>query len=238
MNSRPSKNGASSARSGVPAGRFSEWLRGTEAALRSGTGGADVPCGTCKGCCRSSMFIHIEPQESQTLQRIPRALLFPAPGRPKGHLLLGYNDKGECPMFVDERCSIYEDRPRTCREYDCRVFAATGIAVDRESQPEIAERVEAWVFQFESEESRKEYRILQWAAAFLQERRDLFPPGFIPNHPGPLAALAVRICRLFAGIKGAVPAPAPAVADAEIARLIVAELNEPPAEPPGGNQED
>ena len=78
------------------------------------------------------MFIHIQPEETQTLQRIPRALLFPAPGLPKGHVLMGYCDKGQCPMLVDNQCSIYEHRPQTCRDYDCRVFAATGISVDQQ----------------------------------------------------------------------------------------------------------
>src|ERR1039458_8074282 len=142
---------------GVPAGDFSQWLHVTEASLRSGNGGADVPCGTCKGCCRSSMFIHIKPEETHTIKRIPRALLFPAPGLPKGHVLMGYDDKGQCPMFVDNQCSIYEDRPQTCRDYDCRIFAATGIAVDQTVQPEIAKRVESWEFNYEGEGSREEH---------------------------------------------------------------------------------
>jgi hypothetical protein len=25
-------------------------------------------------------------------------------------------------MLVDDRCSIYEDRPRACRTYDCRIL--------------------------------------------------------------------------------------------------------------------
>jgi uncharacterized protein len=78
----------------VPAGRFSAWL---------GQIGADVPCGTCTACCTSSQFVHIEPDEAETLARIPRALLFPAPGRPKGHVLMGYDERGHCPMFVDGR---------------------------------------------------------------------------------------------------------------------------------------
>src|ERR1700722_153548 len=141
---------------GVPAGNFFEWLRGAEASLRSGKGGTTVPCGTCTACCRSSMFIHIKPEEARTLRRIPKALLFPAPGLPKGNVLMGYNDKGHCPMLAGNRCSIYEDRPETCRNYDCRVFAATGVAADEQTQAEIAQRARAWVFQYESDESRKE----------------------------------------------------------------------------------
>ncbi|HET7720760.1 MAG TPA: YkgJ family cysteine cluster protein, partial [Acidimicrobiales bacterium] len=101
----------------LPAGRFSTWL------VRIGV---DVPCGTCTACCTSSQFVHIGPDERDTLSRIPKALLFPAPGQPKGHVVMGYDERGHCPMFVDGACSIYEHRPRTCRTYDCRVFPAAG----------------------------------------------------------------------------------------------------------------
>jgi hypothetical protein len=78
----------SGAQRGVSAGEFSNWLRVTEAALRSGEDGTDVPCGSCRGCCRSSMFIHIGPEEVETIRRIPKGLLFPAPGFPRGHVLM------------------------------------------------------------------------------------------------------------------------------------------------------
>ena len=148
------------------------------------------------------MFIPIKPEETKTIQRIPRALLFPAPGLPKGHVLLGYDDQGRCPMLVDNECSIYEDRPQTCRDYDCRVFAATGITVDPETQAEIANRVKAWAFDYESEGSREEHTIVREAAAFLQKNRDLFTKGSLPGYPVQLAALAITIYRLFAELTG------------------------------------
>lgn len=40
-------------------------------------------------------------------------------------------------------CRIYDHRPRTCRSYDCRVFAATGIEPD---QPLVAAWVGTWRF--------------------------------------------------------------------------------------------
>ncbi len=126
------------------------------------------------------MFIHIKPEEARTIQRIPRALLFPAPGLPKGHLLLGYSDNGNCPMLVDNQCSIYEDRPQTCRDYDCRIFAATGVAVDEQTQAEIADRVRAWVFDYNSEESREEHGMVKEAAAFLQKNSGCFRPEAFP----------------------------------------------------------
>jgi Fe-S-cluster containining protein len=163
------------------------------------------------------MFIHIKPEETQTIRRIPRALLFPAPGAPKGHLLMGYNDKGHCPMLVDDKCSIYEHRPQTCRTYDCRIFAATGIAVEQ-SQAEIAERASTWLFHYEGDQSYEEQALLKKAAAFLRDNNDLFAKGSLPTHPAKLAVLAVRIYRLFADSPAAMP-------DAAIAQAISALLH-------------
>ena len=70
------------------------------------------------------------------------ALLFAAPRQP-GSFVMGYDEHGRCPMLGDHGCTIYEHRPRTCRTYDCRVFAATGITPD---QPFIAEQVARWQF--------------------------------------------------------------------------------------------
>jgi Fe-S-cluster containining protein len=218
-------------RGNVPAGDFSQWLHHTETSLRSRNGTADVPCGACRGCCRSSMFIHIRPEEVETNQRVPRSLLFPAPGLPMGHLLMGYGDKGQCPMLVDNRCSIYEHRPQTCRDYDCRVFAATGISIDLETQPEIAQRAREWAFTYESKESCEEHRVLQLAAAFLENNRDLFPNGTVPNYPVQLAALAVEIYRLFSELTRKAEKNELPLSDAAIARAIVAQLGKPSAEP-------
>ncbi len=173
------------------------------------------------------MFIHIKPEETQTIRRIPRALLFPVPCRPKGHVLMGYSDKGQCPMLVDNECSIYEYRPQTCRDYDCRVFAATGIPVDERTQAEIALRVKAWVFHYESEASREEHTVVRQAAAFLQKNRDLFPEGSLPNYPVQLAALAVRIYRLLSDMTAKVQNEASARPDAVIAHAIMSALSEP-----------
>ena len=62
-----------------------------------------MPCGTCTACCTSSQFVHIGPDEVDTLAHIPAELLFPAPRMPKGHVLLGYDERGHCPMLIDER---------------------------------------------------------------------------------------------------------------------------------------
>jgi Fe-S-cluster containining protein len=130
----------------VDAGRFSEWL--DDLRRRSEM---DVPCGSCTACCRSSQFVHIEPDETEALARVPAPLRFPAPGLPKGHVVLGYDEHGHCPMLVDGACAIYEHRPRACRSYDCRVFAASGVTPDA-SQPAIAARVARWRFDVDEQQ--------------------------------------------------------------------------------------
>lgn len=152
----------------LDAGDLSSWLHQMQAALR-GEADAEVPCGTCTACCRSSQFVHVEPDEADALAAIPSELLFPAPGLPMGHVLLGYDERGHCPMLVDGACSIYEHRPRTCRTYDCRVFAATGIDVGDE-KPLIAAQARRWRFREGSADDRTRLEAMRLAARYLADQ--------------------------------------------------------------------
>jgi uncharacterized protein len=138
------------------AGNFSSWLDEMRVAIRTG-GVVDVACGGCTACCTSSQFVHVGPDETDALAHIPPELLFPAPGLPDGHVVLGYDERGHCPMLVDGRCSIYEHRPRTCRAYDCRIFAATGLDVDAEDDRKapIARQARRWRFTFPTADDRR-----------------------------------------------------------------------------------
>jgi hypothetical protein len=131
----------------LPAGRFSEWAAQMRGALHGGRD-AEVPCGSCSACCTASQFVHIGPEEVDALAHIPAELLFPAPRLPHGHVLLGYDERGHCPMLVDGKCSIYAHRPRTCRTYDCRVFAAAGVVPSGPQQVTIGRRVRRWRFTY------------------------------------------------------------------------------------------
>ena len=157
----------------LAAGAFSAWLEGMQGALR-GDRASDVPCGGCTACCTASQFIHIGPDEADTLAHIPRALLFPAPGRPRGHVLLGYDERGHCPMLVDNTCSIYEHRPRACRTYDCRIFAATETALD-DDKGRIAERVGRWRFSYPTQADRDRRAAVNAATRQLREQGETNP---------------------------------------------------------------
>ena len=170
----------------VDAGRFSTWLDTIQEVIRD-EGTSDVPCGSCTACCTSSQFIHIAPDEEETLARVPRALLFPAPRLPTGHVLMGYDHHGHCPMLVDGACSIYEHRPRTCRTYDCRVFAASGLALEGPEKSAINERVSRWRFQLPEESDRARLEAVRTAAALLG---DLEPERSVTDRS--LAAIGIH----------------------------------------------
>jgi Fe-S-cluster containining protein len=175
----------------VPAGRFSVWLAGMERAL-AGEADADVPCGSCTACCTSSQFVHIEPDEVDTLARVPAELRFPAPRLPAGHVLLGYDERGHCPMLVDGACSIYEHRPRTCRTYDCRVFPAAGVEIDDDRQRSIASRARRWHFDLTTARDRQEAAAVRSAAASIPVRDERGAPASATER----AVLAVRRARV------------------------------------------
>jgi Fe-S-cluster containining protein len=179
----------------VPAGAFAAWRADLLGALASG-GGIDVPCGTCTACCRASYFIHIEPDEVETLRRIPKALQFDAPGRP-GHVVLGYDERGHCPMLVDDRCSIYEHRPRTCRQYDCRVFAAADIDAAEDGKHEVARRARRWRFDEATVRDQAGHDATRAAAVFIRTHREVIPPGDEPRTAADAAVLALRAANVF-----------------------------------------
>ena len=204
----------------LPAGSFSSWLRRTRSALIK-ENGVDVPCGECNVCCRSSYFIHIKPEETQTLSRINRKLLFPAPGLSKGNVLLGYFEGGCCPMLMDDRCSIYGHRPLTCRSYDCRIFTAAGIAAGEDDKALITQRVQRWKFSYPTERDRDQHRAVQAAAVFLREHTECFPEGAVPRNPAQLAILAIKVYDVFLKYGSAYSKTGRVYSDVEAAKAVM-----------------
>jgi uncharacterized protein len=180
----------------LAAGDFSPWLIDMQRAIR-GERSSEVPCQDCTACCTSSQFVHIGPDETDTLSRIPAELLFPAPGRPDGHVVLGYNERGHCPMLIDNQCSIYEHRPTTCRTYDCRVFPAAGLDIEGDDKTTIARRARHWRFSFPTQADQTKHDAVRAAAVFLHEHRDLLPHPAVPRDATQLAVLAIEIHDLF-----------------------------------------
>ncbi|MEZ5144656.1 MAG: YkgJ family cysteine cluster protein [Acidimicrobiales bacterium] len=113
----------------LPAGDVTSWLAATQAAL-AGAADAAVPCDGCTACCTSAQFVHIAPDETDTLAHIPAEAYFPAP-LAAGSTWSSPDEHGRCPMLGDSGCSIYPHRPRACRTYDCRVLAAPASSPTR-----------------------------------------------------------------------------------------------------------
>ena len=101
--------------------------------------------------------------------------------------VLRHDDAGRCSQLTDEGCAVYAHRPRACRTYDCRIFAAAGVAPDKAL---IAERAQRWRFSYASQDSRDRHAAVRMAAVVL---------GF----PGGLAAPASPTQHALDAITGA-----------------------------------
>ncbi|MGZ4740080.1 MAG: YkgJ family cysteine cluster protein, partial [Ilumatobacteraceae bacterium] len=142
-------------------------------------------------------FVHIGPDEADALAHIPPELLFPAPRLPRGHMLLGHDERGHCPMLIDNRCSIYEHRPVTCRTYDCRIFPATALSVDGEDKVLIAQQAQRWRFSFPTQAQHDQHDAVRAAASYLRDHPDVAPSA--AGNATQLAVLAVEVHEAFLG---------------------------------------
>jgi hypothetical protein len=111
--------------------------------------------------------------------------------------MMGYRDNGHCPMLQDGNCSIYEDRPQSCRDYDCRIFAAAGIDAGGDDKHVINERVRQWEFTYASEEERRLHESVRAAATFIKTKGESFPGGRAPTAPTGIAVLALKSYKVF-----------------------------------------
>ena len=182
--------------SSVYAGDFGLWLAGVVRSFREDVG-TEVPCGTCRGCCTSSYFIPVRPTDKKTLQVVPRHLLSSAPGLPVDHKIIGIGSGGECALFVSGNCSIYSARPRTCRDYDCRIFTAAGVKAGGPDKRTIDRRVQNWQFSYACEQDVKIHQAIKTAAAFVAQNRSAFPDGRAPTSTSDIAVLAIKVYGVF-----------------------------------------
>ncbi|MGC3981401.1 MAG: YkgJ family cysteine cluster protein [Steroidobacteraceae bacterium] len=178
----------------IAAGPFGQWLQQARAALR-GNGGMDVPCGDCVGCCTSHYSILLRPHDA-ALDIVPVKFLSSVPGLFYPHAKMNPMPNGHCPMFQEGRCSIYAQRPQTCLDYDCRVFAAAGIPTG-DNRPTINQRIKQWRFTYESAAEQQAHAAVQAAATFINEHSAAFPAGWLPDNPSGIAVLAVKVYELF-----------------------------------------
>lgn len=160
---------------------------------------ADVPCGSCTGCCTSAYYVRIRPRDRLAVAGIPPAYFVRAEGMPADEALMGWRQDGTCPALDDGRCTIYAQRPLTCRDYDCRVFVPAGLAAGDEHKRVINERIRAWRFTFENEAARLAFDAIRRTATFIRDKRHRFPQEGrgIPTAPTGIAVLAMKSHEVF-----------------------------------------
>ncbi|MBS0420579.1 MAG: YkgJ family cysteine cluster protein [Proteobacteria bacterium] len=181
---------------GIPAGAFGEWLAGFRASLL-GNRGSDVPCGECRGCCISGYSVQIRPHDEQARALIPAKLLVSAPGFARNELTMAARPDGTCPMLHNNECTIYRNRPQTCRDYDCRVFAAAGLAAGGSDKAVINRRVCEWRFSYPTQSDRAAHAAVKAAATFIATKRSSFPGQRAPAGPTGIAVLACKTYAVF-----------------------------------------
>lgn len=161
-----------------------------------GNEGMDVPCGDCVGCCVSGYSLQLRPEDQRAANRIPATFVVSSHGSAKGHLTVQPLPSGVCPMLEGGRCSIYADRPQTCLDYDCRIFAAAGIDAGGEDKAVINKRVREWRFSYPEQTDRQEHEAVRAAAAFIRDRRDSFNVR-VPAGPMGIAVFAIKSYEVF-----------------------------------------
>jgi len=179
----------------VSGGEFSRWLHDYLRAQTAAEPTGDVPCGDCNACCKASYFIPIRSEERETIALIPASRLTRAANDNEPKWALDQSYGGSCPMLVDDACSIYAQRPRTCRRYDCRVFFATGVGPGSGPRTAVNERVWRWRFDYPSELVVASQSAVLSAVAFLQRCANLINPA--PTNTAELAKASVLVHELF-----------------------------------------
>lgn len=92
-------------------GSLTRWLRHLEADLKRDR--VEVPCGSCRACCSDPHFhANLTEHEAQRFAYVEYC----------GQKVLPKKADGTCVHLIGGNCSIYAERPRTCRIFDCRYF--------------------------------------------------------------------------------------------------------------------
>lgn len=180
----------------MPAGAFAAWLEQYLRAQTQPEPAGEVPCGDCTACCKASYFIAIADEERATIERIPRVHLTVSTHNPP-EWALDQSCSGSCPMLVNDACSIYANRPRACRRFDCRVFAATAISPGSGPRTAVNQQVWRWRFDYPSAADAIRQTALLNAVAFMQRRADLIDPAAAPADTSELAKAAVCVHEVF-----------------------------------------
>jgi Fe-S-cluster containining protein len=94
-----------------PSGSVTTFMRNFMRGVKQGE--VKVPCGSCTACCRSPhVLVELDQAEAERYGGVW--------SEERTRKVLPKKADGSCVYLIDEKCSIYQDRPLMCRTYDCR----------------------------------------------------------------------------------------------------------------------
>lgn len=175
---------------GLDAGEFSEWVAGMTRALH-GSAGTAVPCGDCVGCCSAHWPVALRAQDDAIARALPAHQLV-EPNGSAGLRYMAPREDGTCPMLEARRCRVYPSRPQTCRDFDCRLFAAAGIASAGPHRASMDARIRRWRFRYASDESAAAHAAVRTTADLLVRLTSTPAGARLPRSPVALAGLAFK----------------------------------------------
>lgn len=78
---------------------------------------ADVPCAGCTVCCKNEdVVIRVEDGDILENYKTHGKIRYGETVQ-----ILDHQPNGDCVYLIENKCSIYEERPIVCRSYDCRI---------------------------------------------------------------------------------------------------------------------
>jgi hypothetical protein len=143
----------------------------------------------------SSYPIPLRPEDVRARAEVPEQYLLGTMASGE-RWMMGFREDGRCPFMNERRCDIYADRPQTCRDYDCRIYAAAGLVPDG-NRAVIARRVREWEFTFASDTDLADAEAVRCAARFMRGNATLFPAAMRVGSATAASVLAVKTYGLF-----------------------------------------
>jgi uncharacterized protein len=82
----------------------------------------DFKCQRCNACCKQPGFVYLKPEEAEGVARFLGLDTYAFTDRfchvlGRQHLVLKKNEDESCIFLTDSGCSIYDARPKQCREF-------------------------------------------------------------------------------------------------------------------------
>ena len=163
----------------LDAGDFLAWVTGMQAALRSEQ--SSPTCNSCAACCRSSQFIHIAPDETDTLAHIPAELLFPRRSARPATSSSATTNAGiaRCWSTTSARSTSIAHRP--VAPTTVRVFPAAAVEIEDAAKAHLAQQTRRWRFSYPAPDDRRRHDAVRGRGVSPANRKTSSPPTSSPR---------------------------------------------------------